>query len=148
MRNSLVIIVVTVLVTSCKSIEQQCVEKYPPKITRHDSIVYKERVDTVKWFIPGDTVTVKTPAPCDNFESDFNTGKEKIKIVVRNKIMYVDRYKEGDTLYALSKTTTVKVTSNENTSTNIGSRDLRWWFIISCAINIILMYFIVKRLLR
>lgn len=91
-----VVVLIVFLLQSCRPSLQSCNRFYPPK----DSVSYieKTKLDTTYIMLPGDTSFIKVQVPCSDFSASSGTGKDKIKVVVKDRILSVYAISAADSI--------------------------------------------------
>lgn len=81
----------------CVTLEK-CNAKFPSQI--HDSISYIEKtiLDTSYQIIHGDTVQIKVPIPCPDFNTSATSGKSKIQVIVKDHYLTANCTSKEDSL--------------------------------------------------
>jgi hypothetical protein len=93
MKKLLIISVISIFLLSCnrKIVEQNF---------KRDSISYIEKVtlDTIYIPLPSDTTYVKIAADCPDQETTIKSGNKEIKVVIKDKILYVSQITKKDSI--------------------------------------------------
>jgi hypothetical protein len=84
--------------SGCKPSLEVCNRHYPPQI--RDSIAYVEltKLDTSYFIIPGDTIQLRVPIPCPDFNASAGTGKNKVQVIIKDNYLTANCISKEDSI--------------------------------------------------
>ena len=147
MRGYIVLIGIILIFASCnrKIVEQN---------TYKDSVSYVEKVniDTIYIPMPADTTYIKVAADCPDQETILKNGNKEIKVVIKDKILYVSQITRKDSIALINAFKTTKEYKDKEVikivkETVFKTPKYNWW-VMGCELFIIGILLLLLRIKR
>lgn len=94
--RAIIVIIGAIALSGCS--RQWCETRYPVSV----STSYIEKIDTSWLLMPADTELIMIPADCPDQQVKVKDGGKETKIMIKNKIITIERRSKADSIQILS----------------------------------------------